>query len=222
MEESADQPLSLIILVGALSGVIGAVLGPALQRAFSRSDSGLAARRGWAKEKLQYVFGIGDEYSSDGPPIPFMRLVPPNALTPQAYDMHSINWATQESVDLMLLQPRRSRWAKQWLFNWHFVLQQEWNVLHRRMHAQRAEGINYDKAWERKATKYERRVQRVQSSLAIWATGRWLTHSSLRFWFGGRDKVSVWRQRASIGTRWHSNPSINVDAICDCIPGQNL
>lgn len=222
MEESAEQPLFLVIIVGALSGVIGAVLGPALQRAFARSDSGLAARRSWVKKKLQYVFGIGDEYISDGPQLPFMRLVPPNASIPQAYDMHSIIWATQESVDLMLLQPRRSRWAKQWVFNWHFVLQQEWHVLHRRMHAQRDAGINYDKAWERKAAKYERRVRRVQSTLAIWATGQWVTHSSLRLWLGGRDRISAWRQRVSIGSRWHSDPAINLDAACDCIPGQML
>lgn len=216
------NPLWVVVLVGALSGVIGAVLGPIIQRTFSRSDKALEARQAWAKAKLQAVFGIGDPpYPTDGPPRVFMRLVPPHTRVAHDYQMHSINWAVEESPDLMLLQPRRSAWAREWLLNWHFRLQGEAKAAHdfwhyhearyiydpermavhdfkRRMDVVTGQGFGEDdkvlwrvfeksrKRLERAERRYGKRVRRVESSLAVWATGQWLARPSL--W----HRVTTW------------------------------
>jgi hypothetical protein len=224
MALSTSNPLWVIILVGALSGVIGAVVGPITQRVFGRSDRALDARQVWAKEKLQTVFGVGDEWvATDGPVRPFMRLVPPSGSTPQMYDMHSINWALLESVDYMLLQPRRSKWARHWLYNWHFVLQPEARLLHTWLHDLRQRGVWEDDAWRRANAAYERKVARVQSSLAIWSTGQWLSHSSLRLWLSSTNRVHASRQRNSSirklapaelrGGEWQECDCFNIAAL---------
>ncbi|WP_431246402.1 hypothetical protein [Leifsonia xyli] len=196
MAQDATNPIWVVILVGALSGVIGAIAGPIIQRVFGRNDRALDARQSWAREKLQRVFGLGDEWvPTDGAAEPFGRLVPPSGYKPQRYDMHTINWAVLESVDLMMLQPRRSKWARQWLYNWHFVLQREYRALHTWMHDLRERGVWDDKHWDRANEKYERRVRRVESSLSIWATGQWLTHPSPRIWVSGRDGLHELRQK---------------------------
>lgn len=209
------NPLWVVVLVGALSGVIGAVVGPIIQRTFSRSDKALDARQAWAKEKLRYVFGIGDDpHPSDGPPQVFMRLVPPHPQMMHRYNMHSINWSVEESPDLVLLQPRRSAWARKWLYDWHFRLQEEAQALHGRRHyvdqrfrsdestrlqvefdrsldaaTVKAMTKQHEAAWkasngatrrlEKAEDRYRKRVRRVQSSLAVWATGRWTSKPSL-------------------------------------------
>lgn len=178
---SASGPLWVVVLVGALSGVIGAIVGPIMQRVFARNDRAVDARQEWVKLKLQTVFGVGDEWvSSDGPQVAFMRLVPPYGATAHYYDMHTINWAVQESVDLMMLQPRRSAWARQWLYDWHFTLQHEFSVLHAWFHYNQERDQWNDDRYERADSLYQRRVRRVQSALSIWGTGQWLTHPSWR------------------------------------------
>ena len=51
--EMTDLPLWAVIVVGAGSGLIGAVVGPTLQCLFARGDRALDARRDWGREKLQ-------------------------------------------------------------------------------------------------------------------------------------------------------------------------
>jgi hypothetical protein len=217
MEEQAGQPFELVILVGALSGVIGAIIGPIIQRTFARNDKALEARQSWAKQKLQFVFGTGDEKSpSDGPLHPFMRLIPPNVYILHAYDMHSINWAVEESIDLMMLQPKRSSWAREWLYNWHFVMQQNAQVLHDKMHENRHDGMYVDETWERESTRYERRVNKLQSDLSIWATGQWLSHPSWRFWLANRAIIVERRRRNSIGARSMNARGPTWKSYCDC------
>lgn len=214
-----NSPLWVVIVVGALSGVIGALVGPFLQRTFSRSDRALAARQKWAKEKLRWVFGIGvPKPYSDGPVEPFMFLVPPSGTTPQRYDMHTINPALEQSVDLMMLQPYRSRLARQWLYEWHFTLQPESRTLHNWMHHLREQGEHNDPTWEKLNRKYERRVLRVESALAIWATGQWVTHSSARLWISSRPWI-VNARRKRLPARRAAPAAIrngSSGSACDC------
>ncbi len=218
--DDAAVPLWTLILIGMLSGVFGAIAGPIMQRTFGRNDRALQARQVWVKEKLQTVFGVGDEkFSSDGPQPPFFRLVPPHSGVAHHYDMHTINSAVEESTDLMMLQPRRSAWAREWLMQWHFRLQPEARVLHQWRHylekrfvwtngwltdTETGETANtrddgnaalqrsYETAqrlFSRADEAYRRRVRRVQSSLSIWATGQWVSKPSWWHWVWTRQIV---------------------------------
>lgn len=217
--EPLSEPLWIVVLVGALSGVIVAVIGPIMQRVFGRNDRAIDARQDWVKLKLQTVFGVGDEWvSSDGPQVAFMRLVPPHGATAHYCDMHTINWAVQESVDLMMLQPRRSAWARQWLYNWHFTLQEEFSILHSRMHYNHGRDVWMDREYEKADNVYQRRVRRVQSALSIWGTGQWLTHPSLRMrlstsWLGAkvRNRKMLAQKHAPAAVLDSSYPR-----NCDC------
>ncbi|MFD6698725.1 MULTISPECIES: hypothetical protein [unclassified Microbacterium] len=216
---NSAEPLWIVVLVGALSGVIGAVVGPIMQRVFGRNDRAIDARQEWVRQKLQTVFGIGDEWvSSDGPQVAFMRLVPPHGATAHHYDMHSINWAVQESVDLMMLQPRRSAWARQWIYDWHFTLQHEFNILHSWMHYTRDHETWMNDEYLQADRAYQRRVRRVQSALSIWGTGQWLTHPSWRMRLSTSRLGSKIRGRKMLAQRLapaevldHSYPR-----NCDC------
>jgi hypothetical protein len=213
------EPLWIVVLVGALSGVIGAVIGPVMQRVFGRNDRAIDARQEWVKLKLQNVFGVGDEWvSSDGPQVAFMRLVPPYGATAHYYDMHTINWAVQESVDLMMLQPRRSAWARQWLYDWHFTLHEEFSVLHSWMHYNRDRDQWSDSQYEKADNSYQRRVRRVQSALSIWGTGQWLTHPSWRMRLSTSRLGGRFRRRKTLARKLA--PSAILDGSypqnCDC------
>jgi hypothetical protein len=226
-QQSPEAPIWVLIVVGVFSGVVGAVVGPAIQRLFERNDRALDARRAWAREKLQMVFGVGDDYrSADGAAYPYMRLVPPSGHLAHHYDMHSINPAVEQSVDLMMLQPKRSRWARDWLYNWHFVLQPHAAMLHSWMHVVRRaypEGGNEDainawsarqKAFDKANGRYERRVLRVESALSIWSIGGWLTHPSIGMWLANRRLVLNWRLRPPKNADYFYG---HADAGCDCI-----
>ena len=181
-----------------------------MQRVFGRNDRAIDARQEWVKLKLQTVFGIGDEWvSSDGPQVAFMRLVPPYGATAHYYDMHTINWAVQESVDLMMLQPRRSAWARQWLFDWHFTLHDEFSVLHSWMHYNRDRDQWSDSEYEKADNAYQRRVRRVQSALSIWGTGQWLTHPSWRLRLSTSRLGGRVRARKTLA--WKLAPSVVLD-----------
>jgi hypothetical protein len=213
------EPLWIVVLVGALSGVIGAVVGPIMQRVFGRNDRAIDARQEWVKLKLQMVFGIGDEWvSSDGPQVAFMRLVPPYGATAHYYDMHTINWAVQESVDLMMLQPRRSAWARQWLYDWHFTLHNEFSVLHSWMHYNQDRGRWSDSQYEKADNAYQRRVRRVQSALSIWATGQWLTHPSWRMRLSISRLGAMARGRRTVAQKLAPGAILDHSYLrnCDC------
>lgn len=221
-------PLWVIILVGALSGVIGSVLGPIIQRLFTRNDRALEARRVWAREKLQTVFGVGDkQHPSDGPRHYFLRIVPPSGYTAHLYNMHAINWAVEESVDLMMLQPARSAWARQWLLYWHFALRDEAAYLHEWLHILRRDEQWNNEGWNKANAAYERRVRRVESALSIWAVGQWLTHPSLRMWLSGRRLAMRWHRRRlhALEKAHGGHHGENVDYVkmkCDCVDEEAL
>lgn len=214
-DPSELNPLWLVVLVGALSGVIGSVIGPVLQRIFTRNDRALDARQKWVHEKLLTVFGVGEEVrSSDEPTEYFRRLVPPNGGTPHEYFMHDINWAVSESPEYMLLQPRRSRWARLWLDAWHHTLVAEHGRLHGAFHAVLQADTSDWSAWNKANARYERRVRRVASSISMWATGQWITHPSLRLWLGARHRFQWFQSRRSL--RWLSKIP-QESAPCDCV-----
>lgn len=88
--EPLFEPRWIVVLVRALSGVIGSVVGAIMQRVFGHTDRSIDARQEWVKKSLQTVFGIGDAWvSSDRPRVAFMRLVPPHDATAHYYDMHT-------------------------------------------------------------------------------------------------------------------------------------
>lgn len=191
-----------------------------MQRVFARNDRAIDARQEWVKLKLQSVFGVGDEWvSSDGPQVVFMRLVPPHGRSTHHYDMHTINWAVQESVDLMMLQPRRSAWARQWLFDWHFTLHHEYTLLHSWMHYNEEHGLSGDDKFDKADDAYQRRVRRVQSALSIWGTGQWLTHPSWRMRLSSsrigtkvRARMTLTDKTAPLPVREGTYPM-----WCDCV-----
>jgi hypothetical protein len=232
VEPTSVAPIWTLLVVGVFSGVVGSVVGPAIQRLFARNDRALDARRVWAREKLQTVFGVGDElHASDGLAHPYMRLVPPSGHTPHHYDMHSINPAVAQSVDLMMLQPKRSLWARDWLYNWHFILVPHAAMLHSWMHIIRRaypEGgdetaidkwVARQDAFEKANARYERRVLRVESALSIWSIGGWITHPSLAMWLVNRRVVLNWRLRTP---KNYFDYTSHVDASCDCINYEEL
>ena len=221
---SSESPLWTVILVGALSGVIGSVLGPALTRVLARSDRALDARQAWARIKLLTVFGLGDEpFASDQMIIPpFVFLTPPNGWRYHLYDMHQINHGVEESIDLMMLQPRRSGWARDWLYHWHFALQPRAYYLHPRMHALERFGLQDHKEygkqrerWESDNAAYERKVRKVQSAFSIWAIGQPTRPSSL-MWVANRKWVvsrrSFWNHHPKDFDEVMDDPNGN----CDC------
>jgi|GEM_PF-4395184 len=211
------QPLWLIVLVGALSGVIASVVGPIVVRVFTRNDRALDVRQAWVREKLQSVFGEGDvERTGDDPVEYFTRLVPPSGYTPHELWMHDINWAVGESVDYKLLHPRRSRLAQKWLSNWHNTLEPEANGLHATWHQQRESEDGVSESWEKANGRYEKRVRKAKSALSIWATGQWLTHSSLWLWWNGSNWYHRWQRWGS--RHWLPSFSEEQGAVaCDCV-----
>lgn len=220
---STQSPLWAVILVGALSGVIGSVLGPALTRLLARSDRALDARQAWAKVKLLTVFGLGEApFASDGIIPPFTFLTPPNGWRYHLYDMHQINHGVEESIDLMMLQPVRSSWARDWLYNWHFALQPRAYYLHRRMHMldkygpEEHEMYAADRVrWDRDNESYERKVRKVQSAFSIWAIGQ-ITRPSILMWLANRKWVvnrrSFWQRHPKDFDEVMADPA----GECDC------
>jgi hypothetical protein len=201
---NAQSPLWAVILVGALSGVIGSFLGPLLTRFIARSDKALDARQEWAKIKLLTVFGLGEEpFASDGIIPPFWFLTPPNGWRFHFYDMHQINHGVEESIDLMMLQPKRSKWARDWLYNWHFALQPQASYLHHRMHiAQSYIGSDLQRyaddqmKWEKDNAAYEKKVRKVESAFSRWASGQ-ASRPSILMWLANRkwvvERRSFWK-----------------------------
>lgn len=220
---NSPSPLWAVILVGALSGVIGSFLGPMLTRFITRSDKALDVRQTWAKAKLLAVFGLGEEpFHSDGIIPPFYLLTPPNGWRFHAYDMHMINLGVEESVDLMMLQPVRSKWARDWLYNWHFTLQPRAHFLHQRMHLLDKYGPDqsdkYAKErmrWDKDNEAYERRVRRVESAFSRWASGQ-LSRPSILMWIANRKAVVKRRSFYDHLPKDYDAVSQDPFSICNC------
>jgi len=217
-------PLWVAVLIGGLSGVFGSFLGPLLTRFITRSDKALDVRQVWAKEKLLTVFGLGEEpFYSDGPIPDFYFLTPPNGWRFHAYDMHMINLGVQESVDLMMLQPVRSKWARDWLYNWHFALQPRAYFLHQRMHQLHKyqlpeDHLEYTKhrtRWDKDNEAYERRVRRVESAFSRWASGQ-LSRPSILMWLANRKWVVKGRGFYGHLPKDYKAVSEDPASICNC------
>lgn len=169
---------------------------------------------------MQAVFGIGDEPgASDGPTEYFYRLVIPNGYTPHFDDMHQINWAVSESPDYMLLHPRRSKWARKWLYNRQFILAAQGGFLHGTFHYQNSRPEGTTTAWERANERYVKRVNRTASSISVWATGQWLTHSSLWILITGSDWYCRILERIH---NWQLRKVGKNTAACDCVDEDTL
>ena len=193
---NTTESIWIVVLVGALSGVAGAIIGPVIQRIFQRNDIAIDARQAWVKSKLQEVFGVGDhEPTSEMPNVPFTRFVPPNGEAKCLHNSHDFDWAVGESPDLAILQPRRSAWSEAWLRGWVVTLSREFSLLHAWMHYNENQAVSSDPHFERADGGYLRRVRRVKSALALWGTGQWLTNP------GWRLRLSVSRLGAAVRNR---------------------
>ncbi|WP_440711640.1 hypothetical protein [Herbiconiux sp. YIM B11900] len=185
------------IVVGGLSGIVGSIIGPIVLRLINRGDRALEARRRWVQDKLQSVFGIGDApYPTDGPEPGFMRLVPPTAYRKHEFNMHTINPALAESVELMLLQPGRSAIAQRWLENWMWNLLGEYQALNQwwKSSSDDPSLFGLPKGFEKAERRYRRRLRRVQTTASLWAIGQW-TRPTIWLWFSSRAWVKSIRQQ---------------------------
>ncbi|MFF2051185.1 hypothetical protein ACFVU2_06235 [Leifsonia sp. NPDC058194] len=199
MAHDATVPLGVVVLVGVVALAIGMVVGASVLRGSARTDPVIAARRAWARAKLASVFGLrsdGDGDDEDGRVTG--PLVPPDGLTPRTRGPRPVDSAADESADLMLLQPRRGTWARDWLFNSQIFLEEQADTLHGWMHAIGRDAAPADRAWREANAHYVRRVHRVESTLALWADGHWITHSSLRLRITSRRPFWGRRLRRSL------------------------
>lgn len=189
-------PLGVVILVGVVALAFGMLAGASLLRGTGWTRPVVAARREWARAKLRTVFGIGSGADEAGqPPAP---LVPPDGASANGYAIRTADSGLEQSADLLLRQPRRSGWARDWLYGSQVFLQTQAVILHAWMHALGREAAVADDAWQRADEQYVRRVHRVESTLALWADGHWITHSSLRLRLTNRRPFWNRRLRRSL------------------------
>ena len=218
MAEVVTFPLGVVVLVGVIALALGFLIGT-LVRGSARTETALAARQAWAAANLRTIFGIGRDAADAGRS--FDGIVPPDGATPRGYGVRAVDSAVDGSAELMLLQPLRSGWERNWLFNSQVFLQAQADILHGWMHTLGREAALADPAWLEADQEYVRRVHRVENTLTHWAAGRWLTHSSLRLRITSRKPF--WNRRLQRSLLIPSAPAAVLRGEyppCDCGTGQ--
>lgn len=218
MAEVGAFPLGVVVLVGVIALAIGILIGT-LVRGSARTVTVLAARHAWAAANLRTIFGIGRDAADAGRP--FDGIVPPDGATPRGYGVRALDGTADGSAELMLLQPLRTGWARNWLFNSQVFLQAQADILHGWLHTLGREAALVDPAWVEADQEYVRRVHRVENTLTHWAAGRWLTHSSLRLRITSRKPF--WNRRLQRSLLIPSAPEAVLRGEyppCDCETGQ--
>ncbi len=181
------------VLAALVSGVIGSVIGPFVLRRLRRNDAALKARRKWAKEKLVAVFGEGPQMSTDSVDYRVFALLAENPFAPTIGDMHAINPMLAESIDLKLIQPRRSALLRAWLEAWFWVLFNE------RQKMPSVEELYAESTRDsalRIERRYRKRFRRVEVALSRWSLG---IRPSVTFWFSLHVYLPIVRRRQERG-----------------------
>lgn len=178
------------LLAAFISGVIGSVIGPFILRRLRRNDAALEARREWAKEKLVAVFGEGPQMSTDDVNYMVFALLAENPYAPTIGDMHAINPMLGESLDLKLIQPRRSALLQRWLEEWFWVLFNERAGL--MPLRERWYGPESRDEVGQQVRRYQQRFRRVEVALTRWSLG---VRPSILFWLSVHIRLPLIRRR---------------------------
>lgn len=178
------------LLAAFISGVIGSVIGPFILRRLRRNDAALEARREWAKEKLVLVFGEGPQMSTDDVNYMVGGLLSVNPWAPTIGDMHAINPCLAESLDLKLIQPRRSALLHRWLEAWYWELSAERSGLQPLKDQWYGPGQEGDA--EKRRVQYEKRFIRIEVALTRWSLG---VRPTALFWLSAHFRQPAIRRR---------------------------
>jgi len=201
-----DPPVATII-AAFIAAFAGSIIGPIILRQQRKGDTALEERRKWTKEKLRVVFHEENDQSTDDINFHSAGMIPWNPWVKWHIDMHSIHPRLAESLDLRLLQPRRSKLAYEWLEAWAWVLWDENQAL-RDIVARDTEYMTLmsNAKFMKLANDYTRHFRGLETALTLWSLG---IRPSIRLWFSLKF-VAPWarsnRPRKIVETMADFNP----------------